>query len=63
MSEFRVLLEIARMLTALGLTVVPFGEDRKPLIKWRQRTDKLLSEEELQKWFSVHIDGNSRAKV
>jgi hypothetical protein len=61
-SEFGVLLEIARMLTALGLTVVPFGKDRKPLIKWRQRTDKLLSEEELWTWFSVDIDGNSRAK-
>lgn len=59
----KTLLEIAKMLTALGFLVVPLGEDRKPTIKWSQRRDKPLTEEEIEKWFSTDKDGNSsRAK-
>ena len=62
MNDFRTLLGIAELPFALGLMVVPFGENRKPRLKWRRKTDKPLDEEELRTRFSVNRDCTSRAK-
>ena len=62
MSDFRSLRVIGVMPTAPGLTVVAFGENRKPCLIWRQRTGKPLDAEERQTRFSVDNDINCKAK-
>lgn len=45
-------LEQALFLAELGLSVIPIGSDKKPLIGWKLYQTQKASEEQLREWFS-----------
>jgi archaellum biogenesis ATPase FlaH len=44
--------EIAKKYISKGISVIPVGLDKKPLIEWKEYQTRLATDEELQKWFS-----------
>jgi hypothetical protein len=62
MNTVQSLLQIARMLTALGFLVLPLNTNKKPCIKWERRREIPLTPDELINWFSSDGNGNCRAK-
>ena len=42
----------------LGLSVIPVGGDKRPLVKWQQYQSRLATEDEVAAWFQRRPDAN-----
>ncbi len=44
--------------TAQGFSIIPVGQNKKPLINWKEFQERKASEEEVRKWFKEFPDAN-----
>ena len=51
-------LDAALACHALGLSVIPVGRDKKPLIAWREHQKKPATETDIKKWWRQFPDAN-----
>lgn len=52
------ILEEALNYSKKGFSVIPVGENKKPLIKWKKYQNEKASEEQIQKWFEKFPKSN-----
>ncbi|GAH60090.1 unnamed protein product, partial [marine sediment metagenome] len=39
----------------MGWSVIPVGEDKKPLVKWKPYQERLPTEDEVRRWFGERV--------
>lgn len=48
------LLSTAQTYLARGLSIIPVGKDKRPLVKWQEFQNRLPTLQEVNKWFGTH---------
>lgn len=51
-------LEAALKYTELGMSVIPVGQDKRPLIAWQEYQDRIASADEVRGWFNKYREPN-----
>jgi len=58
MDMLRTTLECALLYRNLGLSVIPCGRDKKPLLSWLEFQGRLADEDEIREWWNLYPKAN-----
>jgi len=51
MNKENIMLEAALNYEKMGLSVIPVGKDKKPLVEWKKYQLEQANEEQIKEWF------------